>query len=120
MIFTLDNELKISQLKVILKLLKKAGNKVVKISVNGTLYDISKIIDKQGFAIFELCELELAKKSQNDTVFEFAGDLKLSKFRKLINMIPGSGKIIKVSINGKCHDIFKVIDTQDIAIFEVK
>ena len=52
--FTLNNELKISKLKRIIKLLNKPQNKVVKISVNGKLYDISRISTPEGYAIFEL------------------------------------------------------------------
>ena len=52
--FTLNDELKISKLKRIIKLLNKPQNKVVKISVNGKLYDISRISTPEGYAIFEL------------------------------------------------------------------
>ena len=52
--FTLNEELKISKIKRIIKLLNKTQNKVVKISVNGNLYDISKISDMGDYAVFEL------------------------------------------------------------------
>ena len=52
--FTLNEELKISKIKRIIKLLNKTQNKVVKISVNGNLYDISKISDRGDYAVFEL------------------------------------------------------------------
>ena len=52
--FTLDKELKISKLKRILKLITKTQTKVVKISVNGELFDISRVIDLEDVAIFEL------------------------------------------------------------------
>ena len=61
--FKLDNELKISKLKKIIKLLNKTQKKVVKISVNGKLYDISKISDKEKYVIFELGDFELNKKA---------------------------------------------------------
>lgn len=54
--FRLDKELKISKLKRIIKLLNKTRTKVVKISVNGKLYDISKVIEDNGTIIFELGE----------------------------------------------------------------
>ena len=52
--FTLNDELKISKMKRIIKLLNKTQNKVVKVSVNGKLYDISKISDRGDYAVFEL------------------------------------------------------------------
>lgn len=52
--FILNDELKISKMKRIIKLLNKTQNKVVKISVNGKLYDISKISDRGDYAVFEL------------------------------------------------------------------
>ena len=61
--FTLDKELKISKLKRIIKLLNKTQTKVVKISVNGKLYDISRISDKDNYAVFELGDFELIKKA---------------------------------------------------------
>lgn len=61
--FRLDNELKISELKQIIKLLNKTQKKVVKISVNGKLYDISKIIDQKNYAVFELGDFKLIKKA---------------------------------------------------------
>ena len=60
--FRLENELKISKLKKIIKLLNKTQTKVVKLSVNGKLYDISKIIEKEKYVVFELGDFELIKK----------------------------------------------------------
>lgn len=60
--FTLDKELKISKLKKIIKLLNKTNKKVVKISINGELYDISKIIDNGECTIFELCDFSFIEK----------------------------------------------------------
>lgn len=57
--FRLDAELKISKLKKIIKLLNKTQNKVVKISVNGKLYDFSKIIENEDYAIFEPGDFKL-------------------------------------------------------------
>ena len=60
--FKLDAELKISKLRKIIKLLNKTQKKVVKISVNGKLYDISKITDNEKYTILELGNFGLVKK----------------------------------------------------------
>ena len=57
--FKFDGELKISKLKKIIKLLNKTQKKVVKISVNGNLYDISKITDTEKYTILELGDFNL-------------------------------------------------------------
>lgn len=54
--FKLDNELKVSKLKKIFKLLNKTSKKLVKISADGKTYDITKIIDIDGVTILELGE----------------------------------------------------------------
>lgn len=61
--FTLDKELKISKLKKIMKLLNKTNSKLVKVSVNGKLYDISKVTVIDKYATFELKDFSLIKKA---------------------------------------------------------
>jgi hypothetical protein len=57
--FTLDKELKMSKLKKIIKLVTKHNKKLVKVSVNGKLYDISKVIVSDKYATFELRDFGL-------------------------------------------------------------
>ena len=116
--FRLDKELKISKLKKIIKLLNKTQNKVVKISVNGKLYDFSKIIENDDYAVFEPGDFKLIIKAGEWMIVEFDEELRLSKFRKIISIIK-SKKIIKVKINGKYYDISKITDKKDMTIFEV-
>ena len=52
--FAIKEELKISKLKKIFKELNKTRNKVLKISVNGVLYDISKISSEGKLTIIEI------------------------------------------------------------------
>ena len=52
-------------------------------------------------------------------IIDLDEELRLSKFRKIIKLIAKSGKIIKVSINGRYYDISQVIDKRDMTVFEV-
>lgn len=61
--FTLDKELKISKFKRIIKLVTKHNKKMVKISVNGKFYDISKVIVSDKYATFELRDFALIKRA---------------------------------------------------------
>ena len=116
--FRLDAELKISKLKKIIKLLNKTQNKVVKISVNGKLYDFSKIIENEDYAIFEPGDFKLINNAGEWMIVEFDEELRLSKFRKIISIIK-SKKIIKVKINDEYYDISRITDKKDMTIFEV-
>ena len=59
--FVLDKELKMSKMRRIIKALNKTSKKVVKISFNGKLYDISRIYDNENYTVLELGDFELTK-----------------------------------------------------------
>jgi hypothetical protein len=45
-------------------------------------------------------------------------ELKLSRFRRIMALIPSSN-VIKVYVNGRHHDIGKIIDKKDVTILEI-
>lgn len=51
-------------------------------------------------------------------IIDLEEELKLSRFRKIMALIPNSN-VIKVYFNGKHHDIGKIIDKKDVLILEV-
>lgn len=57
MIIDLDKELRLSKFRKIIKLLSKSS-RVIKVSVNGDLYDITKVIDKKDVTIFVVGSFE--------------------------------------------------------------
>lgn len=52
-------------------------------------------------------------------IIDLDDELKLSRFRKIMALIPNS-TVIKVLVNGQYYDISKVIDKKDVTIFEVE
>ena len=55
MIINIDEELKLSKFRKIIKLISKSG-RVIKVSIDGQLYDISRIVDRDDTIIFEIDE----------------------------------------------------------------
>ena len=53
-------------------------------------------------------------------IIDIEEELKLSKFRKIIKLISKSGRIIKISVDGQLHDISRIMDKDDMIIFEVR
>ena len=53
MIINIDEELRLSKFRKILKLISKS-NRIIKVSLDGKLYDISRITDKGDIIIFEI------------------------------------------------------------------
>lgn len=116
--FKLEKELKNSKLRKIIKLLNKTNKKIVKISVNGKLYDISRIKDLEKYIVFELDDVEIIKKEGELMIIDLDEELRLSRFRKIMTLIK-SNKLIKIFINGTYYDISQIIDKKDMTILEV-
>lgn len=65
MIINIDEELKLSKFRKIIKLISKSS-RIIKISIDGQLYDISRIMDKNDMIIFEVDEFDEAAENSGD------------------------------------------------------
>lgn len=65
MIINIDEELKLSKFRRIIKLISKSS-RIIKISIDGQLYDISRIMDKNDMIIFEVDEFDDAAENSGD------------------------------------------------------
>ena len=52
-------------------------------------------------------------------IIELDEELKLSRFRKIIGLVPNSS-VIKVYANGRHYNIGRIIDKKDVTILEIE
>lgn len=120
----LNKPLKISKLTSFMKLVNKPVKKTVKVSIGNKLYGIRNIRDQEGNTILEIRgykEGYTHPNYENDNFsiyIEYGEELRLSKFRKILNLLSGKN-ILKVSIKEELYNIIQINDREDALIFVV-
>lgn len=120
----LNKPLKISKLTQFLKLVNKTPKKTVKISVGEKLYGVKNVRNQEGNTILEIKDYKedyFPQDYKNDHFvihIDYDEDLKLFKFRKIINLVPGKN-LLKVSLNEQLYNINQIKDKDNVIIFVV-
>lgn len=120
----LNKPLKISKLVGFMKLINKTPKKTVKISVDNKLYGIRNVRDQEDITILEIRgykERFVLPNCKNDNFvihIDYGDELRLSKFRKIINLVSGKN-VLKVSIKEEFYNIIQIKDREDALILVV-
>lgn len=120
----LNNPLLVSKLKKMMKLINKSPKKNVKISVDNNLYGVRNIRDRDGCTLLEIRGFKegfvIPDVEKDNFVIhvDYKEDLKLTKFRKILNLV-SKKNVLKVSIKGKLYNIIQIKDRKDALIFIV-
>lgn len=120
----LNNPLSVSKLKKMMKLINKSAKKNVKISVDGNLYGVRNIRDRDDCTLLEIRGFKegfvIPDVEKDNFVIhvDYNEDLKLSKFRKILNLV-SKKNILNVSIKGELYNIIQIKDRENELIFVV-
>ena len=96
----------------------------MKISVEDKLYGVKNVRNQDGNTILEIKDYKedyYTQNYKNDHFvihFDYDEDLKLFKFRKIINIVPGKN-LLKVSLNEQLYNINQIKDKESVIIFVV-